>query len=63
MYYQRLKDSNGSYRATDGTRWELSAARTVRPTTGWAWFETTAAALAAWGLEYAPPETAEISGD
>ena len=55
MYYQRIKDSNGTYRAADGMRYELSAARTVRPTTGWAWFDTTAAALTAWGLVYDPP--------
>lgn len=54
MYYQHIKDPNGPYRAADGTRWELSAASTVRPTTGWTRFDTTDACLAAWELVYDP---------
>lgn len=54
MFYKRIQDPNGFYIAADNTRWELSSARTVRPTTGWTWFDTLDDCLEAWELTYDP---------
>lgn len=54
IYARKHADADGAYTAADGTRWNVSFVRNVRPTTGWTQFDNTTAALTAWGLTYAP---------
>lgn len=61
-HYQQIDAQEGFYRRADGTRVDLLRVENIRTpqgyNVGWEFFADDAAALAAWGLEYAPPEEA-----
>lgn len=56
MYFKIEADENGEYLRHDGKRFYIQTCRRVRPSTGWAPYDTQEDALAAWGLTYAPAE-------
>ena len=59
-HYQQIEDPQGLYRRADGTRVTLARVENIRTpqgyNVGWQSFETSEAAIAAWGLEYLPEQ-------
>lgn len=63
-HYQQIETPEGNYRRADGTRAEVLRVENIRTpqgyNVGWEYFADDAAALAAWGLVYEPPEGAVL---